>query len=139
MGKVGGEVTRRATAEGAEVAVADLHEDVAADLANQIGAELIALDAAYAQPCDVLSPNALGGVLNDVTIPKLRCRIVCGGANNQLQRDPADAELLSRTRDRVCAGHRVCAGLRRERWRRHRGRFDYGVGSTASEQPCWSC
>ena len=35
-------------------------------------------------PCDVLAPNALGGVLNPTTIPKLHAKIVCGAANNQL-------------------------------------------------------
>ncbi|MBI2877591.1 MAG: leucine dehydrogenase, partial [Candidatus Tectomicrobia bacterium] len=35
-------------------------------------------------PCDVFSPCALGGILNDDTIPQLRCKIVAGSANNQL-------------------------------------------------------
>ncbi|MYB41013.1 MAG: Glu/Leu/Phe/Val dehydrogenase [Chloroflexi bacterium] len=94
-GKVGGKVARRAAAAGAHVAVTDLYEDVAADLAREIGGEQIALDDAYLQPCDVLSPNALGGVLNPQSITQLRCRVVCGAANNQLLHDPADAELLA--------------------------------------------
>ena len=94
-GKVGGKVARRAAAAGADVAVADLYEDVAAALAKEIGGEAIALEGAYLQPCDVLSPNALGGVLNPRSIPQLRCRVVCGAANNQLLHDPADAELLA--------------------------------------------
>ena len=95
VGKVGGAVARRAAAEGANVAVTDLYDEIAASLASEIGAEHVPLDGAYAQQCDVISPNALGGVLNSSTIPGLRCRIVCGGANNQLLRDPADAELLA--------------------------------------------
>ena len=94
-GKVGGKVARRAAAAGANVAVADLFEDVAVDLAREIGGEAIALEGAYLQPCDVLSPNALGGVLNPQSITQLRCRVVCGAANNQLLHDPADAELLA--------------------------------------------
>src|SRR3989449_829401 len=43
--------------------------------------------------CDVLSPCALGGVLNRKTIPKLRCRAIAGAANNQLE-DPSDAKRL---------------------------------------------
>jgi leucine dehydrogenase len=35
-------------------------------------------------PCDVFSANALGAVINDNTLPRLRCKVVCGGANNQL-------------------------------------------------------
>ena len=34
--------------------------------------------------CDIFSPNALGAVLNDTTIPRLKAKVVCGGANNQL-------------------------------------------------------
>src|SRR5207253_889281 len=44
--------------------------------------------------CDVFSPNALGGAINEQTIPRLRCRVVCGGANNQLA-TPADAGRLA--------------------------------------------
>ena len=44
---------------------------------------------------DVFSPNALGGILSERTIPLLRCKIVCGGANNQLA-TPHDSERLYR-------------------------------------------
>lgn len=37
--------------------------------------------------CDIFSPCALGGVLNSETIPRLKCKIVAGGANNQLEED----------------------------------------------------
>ena len=94
-GKVGGKLARMAAAEGANVAVTDLRGDIAAALASEIGGEAIALEGAYEQPCDVLSPNALGGVPSPTSIPRLRCRVVCGGANNQLLHDPADAELLA--------------------------------------------
>ena len=43
---------------------------------------------------DVLAPCALGGVLDHVTVPRLRCRIVAGAANNQLA-DESVADLLS--------------------------------------------
>jgi leucine dehydrogenase len=43
--------------------------------------------------CDVLAPCATGGMINARTIPGLRCRIVAGGANNQLEK-PSDADLL---------------------------------------------
>eukprot|EP01135_Chromosphaera_perkinsii_P011017 Nk52_evm51s2309 gene=Nk52_evmTU51s2309 len=47
----------------------------------------------FEQECDVLCPNALGGVLNEQTIPLIKAKIVCGSANNQL-RDPEDDMLL---------------------------------------------
>ena len=44
--------------------------------------------------CDVFSPCATGAVLNAETIPRLRCRIVAGAANNQLA-TPEDADRLA--------------------------------------------
>jgi glutamate dehydrogenase/leucine dehydrogenase len=45
-------------------------------------------------PCDIWSPCALGGALNDVTVPELRCTAVCGSANNQLA-SPEVADALA--------------------------------------------
>jgi leucine dehydrogenase len=46
--------------------------------------------------CDVLAPCALGGVLDDTTIPQLRCRAVVGAANNQLAGESAAEQLADR-------------------------------------------
>jgi glutamate dehydrogenase/leucine dehydrogenase len=48
----------------------------------------------FDQPCDVFAPNALGGSLNPETIPRLKAKIVCGAANNQLLDDRRDARAL---------------------------------------------
>jgi len=48
-----------------------------------------------AEPCDVLAPCALGGVLDAKTIPEIRARIVCGSANNPLADEVRDALLLA--------------------------------------------
>ena len=45
-------------------------------------------------PCDLFSPCATGAVLNADTIPRLRCRVVAGAANNQLAA-PVDADRLA--------------------------------------------
>lgn len=50
--------------------------------------------AVFAEPCDVFAPNALGGVLNPDTIPRLQTGLVCGAANNQLLDEARDAALL---------------------------------------------
>jgi leucine dehydrogenase len=60
------------------------------------GATLAAPDEIHAQHVDVFAPTALGSVLNDATIPRLRSRIVCGGANNQLAEARHDAALAAR-------------------------------------------
>jgi leucine dehydrogenase len=48
-----------------------------------------------AEPCDILAPNALGGILNPDTIPRLQTKLVCGAANNQLLDQDRDADLLA--------------------------------------------
>ncbi|MDE2745359.1 MAG: leucine dehydrogenase [Chloroflexota bacterium] len=95
VGKVGSRVARSLAEDGARVLVADLRAIAAAALAMEIGAGTISVDEAYVVPCDVLSPNALGGVFGEETIPGLQCRAICGGANNQLVRDPDDAALIA--------------------------------------------
>ena len=95
VGKVGGKAAVRLAEAGAEVLVADVREDAAAALAAEIGATALPVEDAMRAECDVLSPNALGGVLNGETIPRLRCRTICGAANNQLERDPEDAALIA--------------------------------------------
>lgn len=49
----------------------------------------------FSEPCDVLAPNALGGVLGPTTIPLLKARVVCGAANNQLLDERRDDKALS--------------------------------------------
>lgn len=51
-------------------------------------------DAILAEPCDVLAPCALGGILNPTTIPTIQAPIVCGAANNQLLDDRRDDQAL---------------------------------------------
>lgn len=95
VGKVGARIARYATAQGARVSVADIRIDAVRALAADIGATVLAPAEALTAECDVLSPNALGNILNRDTIPRLGCRIVCGAANNQLGEDPDDARLLA--------------------------------------------
>lgn len=95
IGKVGAKVARIAKERGARVTIADVRADAVADLAEELQVGAIDPAAALETECDVLSPNALGGLLNPDSIPLLRCRVVCGGANNQLQNDPEDARYLA--------------------------------------------
>jgi hypothetical protein len=60
-------------------------------------AELCSRHKIHTQLVDVFAPAALGAVLNDMTISCLRCRVVCGGANNQLAEVRHDAALAVRS------------------------------------------
>jgi leucine dehydrogenase len=84
LGKVGMDLAKRLHAEGARLVVADVNADAARTAAETLNAEVVPPDAIVTAKCDVLSPNALGAILNDVTIPALHARVIAGGANNQL-------------------------------------------------------
>lgn len=86
-GKVGTHLMEHLHAEGATLLVSDVVGENAQRAADRFHAEIVPPDDVYDVECDVFSPNALGGVLNDETIPRLRCKLVCGGANNQLAED----------------------------------------------------
>ncbi len=83
-GKVGSELVRRLVEAGAEVVVADVAEARAERLKKAYGVATCAPDALYEQACDIFAPCALSGVINAHTLDRLSCRIVAGGANNQL-------------------------------------------------------
>jgi leucine dehydrogenase len=83
-GNVGFHLGRYLVGEGASVVLTDLDDSRAARAAAELGVERCAPDAVYDVAADVFAPCALGDVLDDQTIPRLRCRIVAGGANDQL-------------------------------------------------------
>jgi leucine dehydrogenase len=94
VGAVGGALARLLHAEGARLVVADIDAEKAQAISRETGAEVVSDEEILRAPCDILSPNALGGILNDRTIPRLRCRIVAGCANNQLLDETRDGEAL---------------------------------------------
>jgi leucine dehydrogenase len=93
VGGVGGPLARQLVAEGATVMVTDAMPGRAQDLARESGARVIAPEETYRTTCDVFAPCAIGGILNERSIPQLQCRVVAGSANNQREKD-ADADLL---------------------------------------------
>jgi leucine dehydrogenase len=93
LGHVGGRLAEMLAEAGAELVVADVDPGRRA-LAQRLGARWTDPDAALTAEVDVVAPCALGGVLDDETVPRLRCRVVAGAANNQLAADPI-ADLLA--------------------------------------------
>lgn len=73
--------------EGANLIVTDLDKTRVQRAVEQFNAKAVDVNAIYDVECDIFSPNALGGIINDETIPRLKCRIVAGPANNQLQEE----------------------------------------------------
>lgn len=96
LGNVGLPLCGYLRGAGAELVVTDLDPARTERAAREHGAEIVDSEAIYGVPADVFAPCALGAVLHDATIPRLACRVVCGGANNQLAEARHDALLASR-------------------------------------------
>jgi leucine dehydrogenase len=96
VGAVGGALAKRLVDEGATVYASDQNVDRLEKLADEVGLLPVGEKEVFAQPVDVFAPCARGAILNDVTIPQLRCAIVAGAANNQLLEPRHGRMLLER-------------------------------------------
>lgn len=84
LGNVGYRLVELLMAEGADVLVADVDPGKVRLVADELGAEPVALGGVYEAQCDIFSPCGLGGILNAESVGQLRCAAVAGAANNQL-------------------------------------------------------
>src|SRR5688500_15029923 len=94
VGKVGYALCRHLVEARARLTVSDIVPEAIERAVRDFGAEAAPAEKAHALECDIYSPCALGGVLNETTIPELRCAAVVGSANNQLLK-PGDADALA--------------------------------------------
>jgi leucine dehydrogenase len=83
-GSVATGVALHACSEGAKLSIADVDQSKAQKLADATNGAVVPADRILALEADVVSPNALGAILNEQTIAALKTTIVAGGANNQL-------------------------------------------------------
>jgi leucine dehydrogenase len=93
LGHVGSRVAKLCARRGAKLTVADVDESKRA-LADALGARWVTPERALETPLDVLAPCALGGFLDEESVPRLQCSVVAGAANNQLA-DDSVADLLA--------------------------------------------
>ena len=84
LGQVGYRLAAMLRKAGVRLTVADVDPRRAERAAEELQAAVVAPDAIYDVEADVFSPNAAGGVINDATLPRLRCAAVAGAANEQL-------------------------------------------------------
>ena len=94
FGKVATHTAHHLMKEDAALVVTDVF-DGALDLARDLGLKVVKPDDIYGIDCDIFAPCALGGVINPETIPQLKCKVIAGGANNQLLSE-SDGEALHR-------------------------------------------
>ncbi len=91
-GGVGSALAERLANAGASVLVADIDPARGDAVAARVDGKAVGPEDVFGTDCDVYAPCAIGGVLSSETVPRLRCRIVAGSANNQLaEPDAADA------------------------------------------------
>lgn len=95
LGKVGYKLARHLVDEQATVIATDINEAAVRVAVEELGITAVSTEEIYDCDCDIFSPNALGGVLNDHTIPRLKCRAIAGGANNQLQDEDRHSRMLA--------------------------------------------
>lgn len=86
VGSVGSKLARLLVGAGARLIIADVDPTKAELLRDELGATIASPEETVEIPCDIFAPCALGSVINNQTVGKLRCKIVAGGANNQLER-----------------------------------------------------
>lgn len=86
-GHVGYYLCEDLAAEGAVISITDIDEERVARVVDDFGATAVDPEAIYDVECDVFAPCALGAIINDNTLRRLKCSIVAGGANNQLKED----------------------------------------------------
>jgi leucine dehydrogenase len=94
VGHVGHNIARILSAAGAQLIVADINADAAQRAKQEFGATVVTPQEILEVECDILAPCALGGVIDANLARSLRCRIVCGGANNVLGDPDEDGAVL---------------------------------------------
>jgi len=86
-GNVGYHLARELHEAGASLILTDVDSERAQRAAQEFGGRLVAPEEIYDVEADIFAPCALGGILNDQTLPRLRVAIIAGAANNQLLED----------------------------------------------------
>ena len=97
MGKVGYELCRLLHNDGAKLYIANRSNKAVLDkAAAEFGATIVPTEEILFQESDIVSPNAMGAILNPNTIPNLKCKAVAGGANNQILDEASGLALKAR-------------------------------------------
>jgi leucine dehydrogenase len=84
IGHVGYHLCKELHDKGVRLTVADVDPLKAERAQREFEASVVPIERIFDIECDIIAPCALGSALNDETVPRLRCKIVAGAANNQL-------------------------------------------------------
>ncbi len=96
VGHVGYHLVKSLIKGNAQVVVTDIDQDALKRLTGEFsGVEVVSPEKIYDVKCDVYAPCAMGGVVNDTTIERLRCSLIAGSANNVLGEEDRHIEWLN--------------------------------------------
>ncbi|MCB0478425.1 MAG: Glu/Leu/Phe/Val dehydrogenase [Crocinitomicaceae bacterium] len=94
VGHVGEYLVQHLSKEGADIYVTDIFEETLNRVAKENGAKVVSPDTIYDIDMDIYAPCALGATVNDETLDRLKCSIIAGAANNQLQKESVHGEVV---------------------------------------------
>lgn len=94
IGKVGGHLLEHLHKEGAKLYITDINEDMLAKYSKEFGATVVKGNEIYGLDVDIFAPCALGAILNTANIAQLKCKVVAGAANNQLEDENIHGTML---------------------------------------------
>ncbi len=84
LGNVGSNLVKYLVEEGAQIIAADIDQHRVKKICDQYGTKAVSVDEILGVECDIQAPCAMGAIVNDQTITKFKCKVIAGGANNQL-------------------------------------------------------
>jgi leucine dehydrogenase len=87
VGNVSYNLCRYLHEEGARLIVTDINQESVNRAVEEFGAKAVDVNDIYSVECDIFSPNALGAVINDETIPQFKAKVIAGAANNVLKEE----------------------------------------------------
>ena len=87
IGKVGAKLIEYLNKENANIYVSDINKEILKNITNKYKVSTFKNSELYSMELDIFSPCALGAILNSESIKKLKCKIIAGAANNQLEDD----------------------------------------------------
>ena len=93
-GNVGYNLIKLLAKEGAIISVSDIYEARLKTVSDEFKVEVVNPDSVYDQNMDIYAPCALGATLNDDTLARLKCKVIAGAANNQLEDENRHAAMI---------------------------------------------
>jgi leucine dehydrogenase len=96
VGHVGAYVCGHLAKAGARLTITDVNAEALAQVAKDTGATVVVPGEIYDVAADIFSPNALGAIINPETLPRLKVKVIAGGANNQLSTPDMGEKVMER-------------------------------------------